>query len=354
MIPNDILMKKITLVIVCSLVVFTGMSQQVISADDPAIRYTGRFDFSNPAKPAFMYSGCTISMGFTGTSISVQLMDDSLRNWFTIKLDDSIVVLETKNKSGVYELAKNLANKKHHLHISRRTEWHGGITKFLGFNIDKGATIFPLPANKRTIEFIGNSLTCGYGNEGKNREEHFNYATENSDLAYGALLAKSLNADYIFVCRSGIGMYQSYDGDTNFVQPKLYDEIITGKTGKSSQQVKQPDVVVIELGANDLAKPLDSAAFANAYIKFIKKIRIKYPQAKIICAAGPDLPADNNSKFQSYVTAITRYVKPTDKNVFNFYFGRVDANGSDWHPNLQEHQQMAAALLPFVKEVTGW
>lgn len=347
-------MKKNALLTIGVLVLITGYGQQVIPAHDPAIRYTGRFDFSNPAEAAFMYSGCTISVGFTGTSVSVQLLDDSLRNWFTVVLDDSIFVLEAKNKNGLYQLAKNLTNKKHHLKISRRTEWHGGVTSFSGFSIDRGATLFSLPVRRRTIEFIGNSLTCGYGNLGKSREEHFNYATENSDLAYGALLARSLNADYVFVCRSGIGMYQSYGGDTNFVQPKLYDEIITGKTNNNSHSGNQPDVVVIELGANDLAKPLDSAAFASAYIKFIKKIRAKYPHAKIICAAGPDLPADTNSKFQSYITAVTRHFKSIDKNVFNFYFGRIDANGSDWHPNLPEHEQMAATLLPIVKEVTGW
>ncbi len=327
---------------------------RVIPADDESIEYVGRFDFTEPLKPVFMYSGSAIRTGFTGTSISIKLTDDSLRNWYTVKLDDSIFIFKTSNANGLYQLAKDLPDKKHSLEIVRRTEWHGGNTTFESFVIDAGKKLFALPKLKRTIEFIGNSVTCGYGNEGKSREEHFAYETEDGYRAYGALVAKALHANYVAVCRSGIGMYQSYGGERDFVQPRLYDEIVVGSKAVWSYENNQPDVVVIELGANDLAKPLDSAAFADAYTQFIKKIRSQYRRAKIVCAAGPDDVADSKSKFQSYVKAVTDQFAATDKQVYYFYFGIIGFHGSDWHPNLEEHRQMAAVLLPFVKKVAGW
>lgn len=346
-----------------SIILFLGLSicslrlcsqQKVIPANHSSIEYTGRFDFSDSLHPVFMYSGCMIRTGFTGTAISIQLTDDSLRNWYTVKLDDSLFSFKADKANGFYQLAKNLKNKKHTIEVSRRTEWHGGNTTFSGFLIDSNAKTFALPPLHRTIEFIGNSLTCGYGNRGQKREEHFNYETEDNYYTYGALIARTLNANYIAICRSGIGMYQSYGGDTNFVQPKLYDEIAVGKKAKWDYRKSQPDIVVIELGANDLVTPLDSAAFANAYKQFIKKIRDQYPQSSIICAAGPDLPGDSTSKFQSYLKAITRDFTGVDPRVHYFYFGVIDANGSDWHPNLKEHEQMAEALLPFIKKISGW
>jgi lysophospholipase L1-like esterase len=327
--------------------------QNHLPANDPSIEYIGRFDFSNPSSPAFMYSGCMIKAGFTGTSIAVKFEDDSLRNWFTVKLDDSLFIFKTNSATGIYLMGKNLHNGKHSLEISRRTEWHGGTTRFNGFVVDAGNKLFRLPTLSRTMEFIGNSLTCGYGNEGQSRQEHFNYDTENNYHTYGTLVARAVNANYVAVCRSGIGMYQSYGGEKDFVQPKLYDEIIVGSKTVWNYKNHQPDVVVIELGANDLAKPLDSTAFVNTYGQFVKKIRRQYPQAKIVCAAGPDGLDDTRSKFQSHIKAVVNQFK-SDKRVYYFYFGKIDSNGSDWHPNLKEHEQMAAVLLPFVRKITGW
>ncbi|MEJ1237365.1 SGNH/GDSL hydrolase family protein [Chryseolinea sp. T2] len=333
---------------------FSSRGQQVISATDPSIEYVGRFDFADRQRPAFMYSGCMLRTGFTGTSLTVRLQDDSLRNWYTVKLDDSVFIFKSDRKDGLYELAHALRNTKHSIEISRRTEWHGGTTRVNGFVIDDGSKLFSLPKLKRTIEFVGNSLTCGYGNEGKTREEHFAYETENNYHTYGTLVARAVKANYVAVCRSGIGMYQSYGGEKEFVQPKLYDEIVVGSKSVWDYKSYQPDVVVIELGSNDLAKTLDSAAFVNTYIQFVKKIRSQYADARIICAAGPDGVDEKESKFQSYIRAVTDYFGPGDKRVHYFYFGRIDSHGSDWHPNLKEHEQMAAVLLPFVKKITGW
>lgn len=327
---------------------------RLIPADDPSITYVGRFDFTDPAQPRFMYSGCAISAGFTGTSIAVRMSDDSLRNWFSVHIDDQLFKFESSGSSGVYQLARGLPDTTHRITITRRTEWHGGNTTFEGFMIDPGKSLHPLPRLSRTIEFIGNSVTCGYGNEGESREEHFEYQTENAELAYGALVAKELDANYVAVCRSGIGMYQAYNGDKAFVQPKLYDEIVAGSTARWNYRDNQPDVVVIELGANDLVEPLDSALFVNTYVGFVEKLRGLYPSAEIICAAGPNLPGDTTLTFQSYVRAVHSGLSAADPKVHYFYFGVVDASGSDWHPNLGEHRQMADALAPFIRKLKNW
>ncbi len=194
----------------------TAIAQQTplvfISAANKNIQYIGRFDFTNKEQPAFMYSGSKIRIGFTGTSIQLHLKDGSLQNWFTVKLDDSLFVFQSDNTNGVYLLANNLPNKNHIMEISRRTEWHGGNTHFLGFTIDAGKQLTAIKKRNQSIEFIGDSYTCGYGNEGKSHDEKFDYATENNYLSYGAVIARKLAANYVGICRSGIGMYQGYGG----------------------------------------------------------------------------------------------------------------------------------------------
>ena len=347
-------MKKLPLlVIVTSLCLFAIAQQQkvfFIPASSPNIQYIGRFDFSEKEKPVFMYSGCTIQTAFTGTSISVLLQDDSLRNWFTVKLDDSLFIFKADKKDGVYSVAQNLPDQKHTLEIIRRTEWHGGNTAFLGFNIDEGKKLLLLKRKKRAMEFIGDSYTCGYGIEGKSREEHFTYETENNYATYGAITARAFNADYVTVCRSGIGIYQSYGGGKTFTQPNLYDEIVTNSKARWDYTKNQPQVVVIDLGANDLSVTLDSVQFVNTYIQFVQKIRLQYPKAKIICVAGPSGLGDKWLKFQSHVLAVTNHFKNTDEGIYYFKFSPFDPHGSDWHPNIKEHEQMANELIPFIKK----
>ena len=304
--------------------------------------------------PVFMYSGSQIRTVFSGTSVEVILKDDSLRNMFNVLIDDSLFVLTTNKPDGIYPLAGNLEDRKHSLQIFRRTEWHGGNTTFKGLNLDRGRRLYKPQVKKRMIEFIGDSYTCGYGNEGKSREEHFRYDTENNWMSYGAITSRALNAEYITVCRSGIGMYQGYGGDTAFTMPKLYDQVIINGRDDWNYKRYQPQAVVIDLAGNDLSASLDSAAFVNTYIEFLKRVRNNYRDASIVCIAGPSGPDDEWEIWKSYIHTVVNSYGKTDPKVSYFEFSPFEPNGSDWHPNVDEHSRMAGELVPFLKNLMVW
>jgi hypothetical protein len=302
-----------------------------------------------------MYSGCTIRTIFTGTSAKVVLRDAELKNFFAVIVDGRVSVLATDHADGGYVLAQGLPEGRHTLEIIRRTEWHGGNTTFGGLWIDPGATLFPPEVSPRRIEFIGDSYTCGYGDEGKSREEHFSYATENNYLSFGALTARALRAEALFVCRSGIGMVQSYDGNKDFNMPKLYDEVVQGhKDIVWDFSRYQPQLVVIDLSDNDYAKPLDRTAFVSAYLKFLGRLRGHYPQATILCVVGPSPVTENWRKWQEDVRTVVNQRRAIDPKVYYFGISNFELHGSDWHPNLDEHQKVAAELAPFIKGLMAW
>ena len=347
-------MKKIYLLISVALFCTTAFTQNkksiFISAANANIQFVGRFDFSIKKQPVFMYSGSEIRTCFTGTSIQLHLKDDSLRNWFTVKLDDSLFIFESNNPNGIYLLANKLVNKKHTIEISRRTEWHGGNTHFLGFTIDKGKQLMPIKKRKYSIEFIGDSYTCGYGNEGASHDEHFSYATENNFLSYGAIAARALGADYTGICRSGIGIYQGYGGDSSFNMPAYYDEVTHDKTKRWNYSSHAPNMVVIDLSSNDFSAPVDSIKFTNAYYNFLKRIRNNYPRTIIICAIGPSGGEVNYINQNQHISAAVSKFNITGK-AYLFEFGVTLMNGSDWHPNVLAHQEMAKKIIPFIRRL---
>lgn len=85
--------------------------------------------------------------------------------------------------------------------------------EFRGFVLDKGCQLIEAPAlPERKIEFIGNSITCGYGVESINMSDPFEDETENHWLTYANIVSDSLKAQHTSISRSGIGVYRNYNG----------------------------------------------------------------------------------------------------------------------------------------------
>lgn len=346
-----------TLIILTLAFVLTSCSSNnpaLITPDNPNIAYIGRFDLSDSSKPAFMYSGCAIRTRFTGTSVEMLMKDDSMKNWFTLVLDDSVFVLPTNKPDSTYFLAKGLKDTIHSLDIIRRTEWHAGNNVFLGLRLDPQQKVLPPEISDRNIEFIGNSYTCGYGNEGLSQTEDFKFETENNYLSFGAITARELNAEYVAICRSGIGIVQGYGGLRDFNMPAVFDEIIVNSPVKWDYKQQVPDLVVLELIANDLSAPLDSLEFTSKYLDFIKRIRNNYSNAAILCMAGPSSPGKQWLRVQNYIHAIVNESTKTVSNVHYFEFTPFEMHGSDWHPNVAEHRKMADELTPFIRNLMKW
>jgi hypothetical protein len=67
--------------------------------------------------------------------------------------------------AGQYTVA-GLGSGTHALQLVKRTEASYGIATFHGFVLDAGAALLPpSPAPSRRMEFVGDSLACGYGDE---------------------------------------------------------------------------------------------------------------------------------------------------------------------------------------------
>ncbi len=140
-----------------------------IGADDARLQYTGRIDFRQRAAPVLSWPATTIAGNFTGTSLAIRLDDRLGRNYFDVYIDGDLArprLVAASRGSRSYRIADDLAPGRHAFLIVKRTEGEEGATVFQGVELaDGGELLAPPPRKARRIEFFGDSITSGMGNE---------------------------------------------------------------------------------------------------------------------------------------------------------------------------------------------
>ena len=347
----------------------------IISPTDQHILYTGRISFTNPERPTWNYPGVQIIAAFEGTSLRMIAKPQS--GYFMAQIDQAepFKVAFRGERDSVVTLATALPEGRHLVRLMYIIEGYEFFPEFWGFVLDKGRQLIDAPVlPSRKIEFIGNSITCGYGNEGLKKEEHFDYATENHYYSYASITARNLEAQHWVVARSGIGAYRNYDGpktgNPESCMPIQYE--YTGYAWKPELRKEQtflrekwdfsryqPDVVCINLGTNDLSTPnYDLDLLKQSYQKFLKVVRQHNPKAKIVLLTGSMLYNQELQIAKQLLDEITaKAQKAGDKEVYRFDMAPIDNiafYGNDWHPNVYQDEKMANELTAYLRKLMNW
>jgi lysophospholipase L1-like esterase len=350
--------------------------------DDPNILYTGRIDFSDPRMPKYSAPGVAIRARFRGTAASVMLADQfrygTNKNYYDAVIDGATAIKiapSAASSSNTYAIVSGLANAEHTIELVKRTEASIGYGKFLGFQF--AGDILPAPARPaRRMEFIGDSITCGTGDEADYNspqctEDGWGQPYNNVRLAYGPVLARSLGAEYHVSAVSGIGLTRNYSFQYDprpmpEVYDSLYFEQIQSPRWDTTKYV--PDAVVIGLGTNDFSpgdsdRPtMDVDVFAKAYVQFIGTLRGYYPAAEIFCTSSPMLgdhwpkPEDKSATNQKAALAqvVTELNAKGDAKVHKIIVNPIVGAGCTTHPNTDQHALLANQLGGIIAPIMGW
>lgn len=328
------------------------------AADHPYFQYTGRIDFSDPKLPRYWYPGVYVRARFGGTQCTVVIQDEmaggSKHNYLQLVIDDTIQYrVKLKGKRDTIEIAKGLKNKPHTITICKNTETNIGYIEFAGIFCDK---LLPPPTRpKKSIEFIGNSITCGTGSDvsrvpcGKGvwEDQH------NAYLSYGPLTARNLKAQWQLTSYSGIGLIHSCC-NIPFAMPQVYDKVMPARDSIVWDfKEYNADVVTVCLGQNDGIQ--DSATFCSAYVQFVKKIRNHYPEARIVLLSSPMADQKLLTVLKNYITAVVTHINNEgDKKISSYFFSKSFNSGCDAHPDLAEHKLIAGELTAYLKRIMKW
>ena len=347
----------------------------IIRPTDKFIQYAGRISFANPERPTWNFPGIQIVASFEGTSL--RMIAKPRSGYFVAQIDQAepYKVAFCGERDSVVTLATALPDGVHTVKLMYAIEGFEFFPEFWGFVLDDGKKLVESPAlPSRKIEFIGNSITCGYGNEGLKKEEGFDYARENHYYSYASITARNLEAQHWVVARSGIGVYRNYGepktGSPGSCMPMQYEytgyawnpdfrnqPTFLGEKWDFSRY--QPDVVCINLGTNDLStNNYDLSLLKQGYQKLLKMVRMHNPKAKIVFLTGSMLYNQELQEVKQLLDEIAAEAKKAgDKEVYRFDMAPISGEefyGNDYHPNIYQDEKMAVELTAYLRKLMNW
>lgn len=339
-------------------------AQTIVKSTDAHIRYSGRIAMTD-STAELSWSASSITVSFKGTGISAVLKDERSDNNYNVIVDGKVTsIIHPESTKKTYQLAEGLQPGKHTLELFKRTEWAMGKTWFYQFELNKNSKVLALPpAQKRKIEFFGNSITCGYADEDTTGKDRGTSPYENGYLSYAAITARHFNAEMHNTSKSGIGITISW---FPLVMAEMYDRLdATDPNSKWDFSKYTPQVVVINLFQNDSwlvnmpnneqfkakfgTTPPTPEFLINAYQTFVKSVRSKYPDAKIICILGSMDATRAGSPWPGYIDKAVAGLN--DKNIYTHFIPYKNTNG---HPSVKEQQAMADDLIGYMEKNISW
>lgn len=254
-------------------------------------------------------------------------------------------------------------NKKHTLTLYKATEAANGNLILLSADAD---LITMKPTAKKKIEFIGDSITCGMGNDLETIpcDAGVWFDQHNAYYAYGPIASRELDADFILNSVSGIGMYRNWNDehDKEAIMPDVYENLYLNKDSSKPYAFDfNPDVTCIALGTNDFSDgdgkkprlPFNEEKYVSNYIAFIKTVYKHSPKTHIVLLNSPMVSGAKNETFIKCLNRVKDAFAndKTHKPIQLFTFTSVTPHGCGYHPDIKDHKKMAGQLAPFLKKL---
>ncbi|WP_299064342.1 SGNH/GDSL hydrolase family protein [uncultured Polaribacter sp.] len=351
--------KHLILIICLPLFINCNNKTTIVLHNNNQLEYQGRVAVNKSKKATELFwSGTAVKINFKGTSAKITLEDEKGENYFNVFID-GIFIKYFRIEKGLksYNLAEKLDDKKHTIEITKRNEFSAGKTLFYNFII-QGKVLQKDPNKELFIEFYGDSITTGHGNEDTSGKDKSNGIVTNNYNSYAAMTARNLNADYTCIAKEGIGIMLSWHDLV--MQEIYYRKNPADEKSKWNFSKKQPDIVVINLLQNDswlVNKPNhkeykrrlgnkkpNPETIENAYAEFVKVIREKYKLATIICMLGNMDITKENSPWKNYVSNAVKSIN--DRKIYTCFVPFKNTTG---HPKVTEHKIIADQLTTFIQ-----
>jgi lysophospholipase L1-like esterase len=252
---------------------------------------------------------------------------------------------------------------EHLLEIRRRSEPLVGPTRFLGIELSGSATILPPPVAPPYLLFLGDSITCGYGNLAPDATHPFRPETEDVFRAYAGLACQELSTGFQACAWSGKGLQRNFDRDGSPTIPEIWRRTSPLDAASHHTNPPRPLLAVINLGSNDVYHDdPDWQAFERDMTDLGQAVRLAFPGLPLVLLDGPLLSdASLRAPDGSFRPVLTRLrtaldhardrLQPTGPT-WRFSLTPCspdEPRGADAHPSQERHRVAGAELATFLR-----
>jgi hypothetical protein len=268
--------------------------------------------------------------------------------------EENLLILS--KESAVYTLAELKDTKIHKITLIKITEAAMSYARLNSILVTDGDLV-KLPTiedNRIKVEFLGDSITCGYGVYGEPNSE-YHISEEDGMVTYASLTAKELNLNARYFSVSGYGVFVKYDGDPEGIIPKVYPytNYFVDETIKYDFKDFIPAIFVINLGTNDsghLDKEDIQKGFISNYAALLHFLKSYAPQSKILCICGTLC----TTAFAFIEKAVKQVTEAGLKDIYTMElpYHDVETDGlASGHPTIATHKKDAKRLTEKIKEI---
>lgn len=232
---------------------------------------------------------------------------------------------------------------EHTVRILKQSESKNGLCTLRSLTFAGSFRAAPKAADYY-IEFIGDSITSGYGNlcaDGTSSPEKTLYKDGTQTFAF--LAAQSLGTDFSMISCSGVGVAAGW-------RPMLAKELFSAQSYYRSKTAaytpaRTPDLVVINLGTNDKSKNISADAFLAEARALINLVRSTYGEnVKIVWAYG--MMGDG---FQAQVRSLIADMGGAENGLYTVELVQ-DHSGGASHPSAKMHNTASKQLARFIRD----
>lgn len=325
-------------------------------------------------------SGSGIEFNFEGRYLEIRLQGDDNTSAdadharIAVYINEERILDEMiRSPQSCYTILDEQVPRNCMIRILKISEAPMSITGIRELIIDDAASVCPAPDKPHRIEFIGDSITCGYGTDDDDLSHTFSTSTEDVTKAYAYRSAQMLDADYSMVSYSGYGIYSGYVDEsvntrnTSELVPPYYTRVGFSRGTYKGNAITMtdwdfrsfvPDIIVLNLGTNDNSYcrsiPEREAEFMKCYQTFVTLVREKNPNAYILCTYG----LMNCELTSSIEEALNRYRRSSGDECISFLPlpTQTDDDGYvvDFHPSLGTHRRAADIVTAKIREIMQW
>lgn len=323
-------------------------------AGNEMIRIRGRHT-EEEGMLAFDWTNSGFAFNFTGTGfiISLGAYNHDCPAYVKITVDGKqsgrFAVVNGSEKL----IVEGLSDKRHRVTVLKVTEGEPKLKFDTVTLLGNGAELRNPPFNSpRRIEFIGDSITCGYGVLGLHTDPTYLTYQQDGTRSYAGITAERFGADARFIAISGKGIVCNCNGDRSDIKAGEYYNM-QSRTGGICNDGWVADVVVINIGTNDCGGPAPDDEFASAVHDLVSKVRARYPEAHIIWMYGM-----MSQLYADVLRKTIRDIAKTDSRVHFLFvdtvFGNESETGANGHPNVRASVRASSLLYKKIRSVTGW